>query len=138
MGARGSSCPDGTPRAESAKANAFQREDGPVGRPLDALSPSLKNEVEASLERALRMYKAETIAADVNRKRSTVYRWQAAPEDVPIGALPVLAKYDPDPEFLARVAGVLLAAVSSQALARQTVGKTLMLLQEVSPGKWAR
>jgi hypothetical protein len=88
------------------------------------------------LERALRLTKAETIAAAVDRKRSTVYRWAAAPEDVPLAAIPALASFDPDPEFLPRIAGLLLSHVAASALTREAQHRATLIVQEIAPGRW--
>lgn len=120
------------------QAKGIQHDEGAVGRPLDDFRPRLEDEIRASLERALRIHKAETIAAAVDRKRSTVYRWQAEPADVPAGALAVLATFDPDPEFLPRVAGHLLSVVAARALRHEATGRAVMVFHELAPGRFVR
>lgn len=118
------------------KTKRIPRSTAPVGQPLDAaFASTLEAEISASLARVLRQHKAEVVAADVDRKRSTVYRWAAHPADVPVAALPVLARYDPDPEMLARVAGHLLAEVSAAALRRQSIGRAITIIEEIAPGR---
>jgi hypothetical protein len=97
-----------------------------------------RQEVGALLERALRAHKAEAIAAAVDRKRSTIYRWAAEPEEVPLTAIPALTGFDPDPDCLGRIAGLLLAIHAQRALARQAQGRAISVFYEVSPGKWGR
>jgi len=119
-------------------ANAFQRDSNGNPSPLDGLSPLLKGEVGASIERILRHHKAEAIGGVCDRKKSTVYRWAADPSDVPVSALGALASMDNDPEFLARVAGHLLTALAAVALAREAQGRAVSIFHEISPGKWGR
>src|SRR5262245_5253274 len=109
-----------------------------TGQPPDGLSPSLAGEIAASLDRILRRHKAETVGGAVDRSRSTVYTWAGHPDQVPISALPILASFDPDPEFLARVAGHLMAEVSSQALRRHAAGRAVLIVEELAPGRWGR
>ena len=102
-----------------------------AGRPLDRLSPSLEAEAGAALERALVRTKAETIGAACDRKRSSVYQWAAHPETIPLGALPVIAGFDPDPEFMSRMAGHLLQWVAARALRRQVDGGIVTVLHNL-------
>ena len=112
---------------------------GPAaGQPSSGLSPTLESELRGCLERVLRAYKAEDVAGRIDRKRSTVYRWAGSPGDVPLGALTILTDLDPDPESLARIAGVLLAHVSARALAREAQGRAVLILEEIAPGRWGR
>lgn len=98
----------------------------------------LEGQIGAALERILAYHKAETVAAAFDRKRSTVYRWAAAPEDVPASALLTIALLDPDPEFLVRFAGLLLASTADRALQREAEGRVALIVQEIAPGKWVR
>ena len=121
------------------KANRIQPSTGDVGQRLDDFRPNVEGELGSCLERALRMHKAETIGAAVDRKRSTIYRWAANPEDVPLSVVPALAEFDSDPDFLARIAGHLLAHVSSAALSRAAAGKAITIIHELGgTGKWGR
>jgi len=106
--------------------------------PLDDFRLSLSEQIGGSLERILRLRKAEDVAGRFDRKRSTVYRWAAEPGDVPISALTILGDLDPDPEFLARVAGILMSHSSAKALAREAAGRSTVIVQEISPGRWVR
>jgi len=109
----------------------------PSNDPVSTLG-DFRQEVGESLARALRVHKAETIGAAIDRKRSTIYRWAAEPEEVPLAVIPTLSTFDPDPEFLARVAGMLLAIHAQRALAREAMGRSLQVFHEISPGRWAR
>ena len=121
------------------KENRIPPSEKHVGQRLDDFRPNVEGELGSSLERSLRIYKAETIGAAVDRKRSTIYRWAASPEDVPLSAVPTLAEFDPDPDFLARIAGHLLAHVSSAALARSAAGKAITIIHEIGgTGRWGR
>lgn len=124
------------------KAHGIQPAPGKVPPPVQqsstAPSPRLDTELRGCMERILRAHKAEAVAGEVDRKRSTVYRWAAHPEDIPAGALLALADLDPDPDGLARVAGCLLAHVATRALARQAQGRALLIIEESSPGRWTR
>jgi hypothetical protein len=116
------------------KANGFQQESNVTGSARE----DFRRQVGDSLERALRAHKAETIAAAIDRKKSTVYRWAASPEDVPLSVIPSLAAFDPDPEFLARLAGIFMAINAQRALAHQAQGRTLQVFTEYAPGRWGR
>lgn len=120
------------------QTNGIPRLSNEAAVPRDDFRVRVEDEISASLERALRLHKAETIAAAVDRKRSTVYRWQADPRDVPASALRVLASFDPDPEFLARVAGHLLAEIASTALRHEAEGRSVMVFHELTPGRFVR
>jgi hypothetical protein len=122
----------------TGKAKGIPSAADPAGQPPDGLSPSLVHEIGASLERVLRLHKAETVGGAVDRSRSTIYAWAAHPEHVPVAALLVLATFDPDPEFLARVAGHLMAEISTQAMRRHAAGRALLVINEISPGRWGR
>jgi hypothetical protein len=122
--------------AKNDQAKGIASHGDPTRQQSDGLSPSLEAEVYASLCRALVQHKADEIAGECGVDRSTFYRWQAKPRRVPIGALPALAHMDPDPEFLSRVCGHLLAHVARGALARQAAGRSALIVQEISPGKW--
>jgi hypothetical protein len=117
-----------------AQANGFQPDSNVTGSARE----DFRRQVGDSLERCLRAHKAETIAAAVDRKKSTVYRWAAQPEDVPLSVITALAAFDPDPEFLSRVAGLLMAVQAQRALAHQAQGRALQVFYELTPGKWAR
>jgi len=101
------------------------------------LSPRLESEVHDALARALRQHKAETIAAECGVDRATIYKWAAKPSRVPLTVLDVLAAFDPDPEMLSRIAGHLMAAVSSRALARQAKGEAVSIFHQIN-GRWIR
>jgi hypothetical protein len=118
----------------SVAAKVFQLDSNLTGSARE----DFRRQVGDSLERSLRAHKAETIAAAVDRKKSTVYRWAASPEDVPLALIPALAAFDPDPEFLSRIAGLLLAIHAQRALAHEAQGRTLQVFHEISPGRWAR
>lgn len=120
------------------QANEVQRPSDEQSNRTSFALDDFRSEVGAALERALRIHKAETIAAACDRKRSTIYRWAADPADVPLAALPALASFDPDPEFLARIAGLLLSIHAQRALAREAQGRAVMVFQELSPGRWGR
>jgi len=115
-------------------AKGFQPDSNVTG----SAQEDFRRQVGDSLERSLRAHKAEVIAAAVDRKKSTVYRWAASPEDVPLALIPSLAAFDPDPEFLARLAGLLLAIHAQRALAHQAQGRTLQVFTEYAPGRWGR
>lgn len=115
-------------------AKSFQPDSNVTGSARE----DFRRQVGDSLERSLRAYKAETIAAAVDRKKSTVYRWAAQPEDVPLALIPALASFDPDPEFLSRIAGLLMGIQAQRAIAHQAQGRTLQVFHELSPGKWGR
>ncbi len=106
--------------------------------PGAGLSPSLESEIHGSLARCLGKHKAETIAAECEVDRATIYKWAAKPSRVPLSKVQVLAAFDPDPEFLARVAGHLLSAVAKAALVHQAQGRSISVFYEFAPGKWGR
>lgn len=112
---------------------------GIVGQATDArqLSPSLESEVHASLARSLRLHKAETIAAECGVDRATIYKWAAKPGRVPLAKLTALAAFDPDPEFLPRVGGLLLAVHAQRALANKAQGESVAIFHQVN-GRWIR
>jgi hypothetical protein len=97
-----------------------------------------RQEVSGLLERALRGHKAEAIAAAVDRKRSTIYRWAAEPQDVPLDAIAALSQFDPDTDCLSRIAGLLMAIHSQRALARKAQERAAAAFYEIAPGKWVR
>jgi len=101
------------------------------------LSPRLESEVHDALARALRLHKAETIAAECGVDRATIYKWAAKPSRVPVTVLDVLASFDPDPEMLSRIAGHLLAAVAARAITREAQGRSVSIFHEIN-GRWVR
>lgn len=119
-----------------AAAKGFQRDSNSLPDPLEGLSPLLRGECAASLERIFRKHKPIAIGEKCNRKKSTVYKW-AENGDVPIGSLAVLAVYDPDDELLQRIAGHLLAAIAARALAKKAAEALKPVFDQVN-GKWIR
>ena len=126
-----------TPASDS-QAKGFQPDSNDQPSPLESLSPLLKGECGASLERILRVHKPSALGDKCDRKKSTIYRWAADPADVPLAAIGAMAALDPDDEFLVRVAGHLLAVAASRALARDAQRRAQNVFHEIAPGRWAR
>ena len=124
--------------SDSEQANRVSATEEQGRQSGDLLSPSLESEIHDSISRALRLHKAETIAAEMGLSRNYFYKLLAAPEKFSLCRVPILARFDPDPEFLARVAGHLLTHLTASALARQAAGRAKLIIEEVSPGKWGR
>ncbi len=108
----------------------------------DVLSPSLVGEIGAALDRAVRAHKAEEIARALDGgnglNRATFYKMVGRPRRFYAGDLLALADFDPDPEFLARFAGLLMAYASHKALVRQAQGRAVMVFAEYAPGRYGR
>lgn len=137
---------DGTPRAAAAAANKVDgsRAGGPptaVGGPQagDALSPDLIREVYGVVSRVIKAANVDAVAGECGVDRSTVFKWAKKPHRTFIGALPVLAEYDPDLEGVERVAACLMAIKAKRALAREAQRRlAAVTFYEAAPGKVVR
>ena len=85
--------------------------------------PTAAQEAGESLARALRVSKAEAIGERLSLSRSRVYELAADPSQIPVGLLLDLARLDPDPAALSRIAHALLVAQAALAAERKAAGE---------------
>jgi len=100
----------------------------PVHSPSTALSPSLDSELRASWERVFKIHKAETVGAELDLGRSRVYEIAGHPGETQFRHLFALAEFDYDPEFISRLAHVLLAWAAARAARRKAEGGRIVII----------
>lgn len=109
----------------------------PTGR-LDDFRPSLTDQLGDSIERVFQVYGWRKFAERVDRKKSRVHEWVGDPGQIPAYAIEVLVDMDPDPEFPARLAGILASRMAARALAREASGRTRIIIEDIGPGRVGR
>lgn len=97
--------------------------------------PTATQEAGESLARALRVSKAEAIGERLGLSRSRVYELAADPSQIPVGLLLDLARLDPDPVTLERIAHSLLVASASLAAERKRAREIAVRFSSAEQGR---
>ena len=105
-----------------------------TGCPRDFRLPAIASEIADSLERTLRLEKAETVGEKLGYGRSQVYEWAEHPDTFPLGLLPALARLDYDADLLNRIAHALLVEAAGVAAARRAAGQRCVTVAAPTQG----
>lgn len=114
------------------KANRVRRPSGAPPESPDGLSPRHGDHVE-EVRRALTLLsatspdKASVIAGKFDLRRTQFYDRLKKPKSLQVGEITTLADECPDPEFIPKFCGALLAWHAARTFANRTRARVLML-----------